>query len=90
MPATDRRLRPLYPVEQMATWELAEYASDLEEALALDTLPPLYAPREVLQARLFNQKAASGPYGCQRCKPVVAGGRILHGRSRGLLDKVNL
>ncbi len=37
-----------------------------------------------------NQKAASGPYGCQRCKPVVAGGRILHGRSRGLLDKVNL
>jgi len=52
MPATDRRLRPLYPVEQMATWELAEYASDLEEALALDTLPPLYAPREVLQARL--------------------------------------
>jgi hypothetical protein len=32
----------------------------------------------------------SGPYGCQRCKPVVAGDRILHGRSRGLLDKVNL
>ncbi len=52
MPATDRRLRPLYPVDQMTTGELAEYCSDLEEALALDTLPPLYAPREVLQSRL--------------------------------------
>ena len=52
MPATDQRLRPLYPVDQMTTSELAEYRSDLEEALALDTLPPLYAPRDVLQKRL--------------------------------------
>ncbi len=52
MPATDKRLRPLYPVEQMTTAELAEYRSDLETALALETLPPLYASRDVLQARL--------------------------------------
>ena len=52
MPATDQRLRPLYRVDEMTTFELAEYRSNLEEALALDTLPPLYAPREVLQARL--------------------------------------
>jgi hypothetical protein len=52
MPATDQRLRPLYPLGEMTTWELAEYRSDLEEALALDTWPPLYAPRNVLQSRL--------------------------------------
>lgn len=52
MPATDERLRPLYKLDEMTTSELTEYRSDLEEALALDTLPPLYAPREVLQARL--------------------------------------
>jgi len=54
MPATDQRLRPLYQVAEMVTWELAEYRSDLEEALALDTLPPLYAPREVLEKRLAD------------------------------------
>lgn len=38
-----------------------------------------------------NQQAASGPYGCQLCKPVaVQGCRIPHGRNRDLLDKVNL
>jgi hypothetical protein len=36
----------------MVTWELAEFRESLEEALALETLPPLYAPREVLRARL--------------------------------------
>jgi hypothetical protein len=45
-------LRPLHPISEMVTWELDEYRESLEEALALDTLPPLYAPREVLQARL--------------------------------------
>jgi hypothetical protein len=35
--------------------------------------------------------AASGPCGRQSCKPVVARGPWMpHGRSRGLLDKVNL
>lgn len=52
MPAADQRLRPLYKPDEMTTSELAEYRSNLEEVLALDTLPPLYAPRDVLQARL--------------------------------------
>ena len=52
MNATDQRPRPLLPVGQMTTWELREYREDLETALALDTLPPLYAPRDVLQRRL--------------------------------------
>jgi hypothetical protein len=48
----DDRLRSMYPVDQLTTSELAEYRDDLETALALDTLPPLYAPRDVLQGRL--------------------------------------
>jgi hypothetical protein len=36
----------------MTTYELAEYRQDLETALSLPTLPPLYAPREELQRRL--------------------------------------
>ena len=52
MPATDQRLRPLHPISEMVTWELAEYRESLETALALDTLPPLYASREQLRARL--------------------------------------
>lgn len=47
-----KSLRPAYPLDQMATWELAGYRESLETALGLDTLPALYAPREVLQARL--------------------------------------
>jgi hypothetical protein len=52
MPAIDHDLRPLHPVSQMTTSELAEFRSDLEHALSLPTLPPLYAPRKVLQSRL--------------------------------------
>jgi len=47
--ATDQRL---HPVSQMTTYELKEYRQNLEEALSLPTLPPLYAPREELQQRL--------------------------------------
>jgi hypothetical protein len=36
----------------MTTYELAEFRSDLETALGLPTLPPYYAPREVLEKRL--------------------------------------
>ena len=39
-------------VASMTPDELAEYRRDLEAALALDTLPPLYASREVLRERL--------------------------------------
>jgi hypothetical protein len=50
--ATDGRLRPLYPLDQFTSSELAKFRSDLEAALALDELPALYPPREALQARL--------------------------------------
>jgi hypothetical protein len=52
MSATDQDLRPLHPVSQMTTAELASYRSDLEHALSLPTLPPLYASHEELQKRL--------------------------------------
>ncbi len=52
MRTTDQGLRPLHPVSQMTTGELAGYRQDLEEALSLPTLPPLYAPREELEQRL--------------------------------------
>ena len=52
MRVTQQRLRPLHPISEMVTWELAEFRADLEEALGLETLPPYYAPREQLQARL--------------------------------------
>ena len=52
MSATDQGLRPLHPVSQMTTSELAEYRQSLERALGLETLPPLYASREELQKRL--------------------------------------
>lgn len=57
MSATDQGLRPLHPVSQMTTSELAEFRSDLEHALGLPTLPPLYAPREELQQRLAEALA---------------------------------
>lgn len=41
MPTADNRLRPAMPLADMVTWELAEYRKSLEEALALDPLPPL-------------------------------------------------
>jgi len=40
------------PLADMVTWEIAEYRRSLEEALALDPLPPYYLPREVLQKHL--------------------------------------
>jgi hypothetical protein len=57
VPTADNRLRQAMPLAEMVTWELAEYRSDLEEALALDTLPPLYAPRDVLEKRLADVTA---------------------------------
>jgi hypothetical protein len=45
-------LRPSFPVSQQTTAELAEFRSDLEHALRLETLPPFYASREELQKRL--------------------------------------
>lgn len=52
MRTTDQDLWPPFPVSQQTTAELASYRQSLETALALDTLPPLYASRDELQKRL--------------------------------------
>ena len=44
--------RPLHPVSQMTTYELAEYRRSLEHALSPGALSPLHASREELQKRL--------------------------------------
>jgi hypothetical protein len=44
--------RPLHPVSQLTSSEIAEYRQSLERALALESLPPSWAPREELQRRL--------------------------------------
>ena len=43
---------PILTPASMTPDELAEYRRDLEAALRLDTLPPLYASRDELRARL--------------------------------------
>ena len=43
---------PILTPASMTPDELAEYRRDLEAALRLDTLPPLYADRDELRARL--------------------------------------
>ncbi len=73
MSATDQDLRPLHPVSQMTTSELAEYRQSLETALGLPTLPALYASREELQKRLGAVLAEQDERaGIRRAKPEPA------------------
>jgi hypothetical protein len=48
MSATDQRIS----LDQMTTYELRDYRQDLETALSMETLPPIYLPRDELQRRL--------------------------------------
>lgn len=57
MSTTHQDLRPPHPVSQLTTSELAEFRSDLEHALGLETLPSFYASREELQKRLDDALA---------------------------------
>lgn len=52
MSVTDQRHRPLYPISQLATWELLRLREKLEEILANPELPPYARPRKDLQADL--------------------------------------
>jgi hypothetical protein len=44
--------QPAHQLAQMTTYELKNYRQDLETALSMETLPPVYESREVLQQRL--------------------------------------
>jgi hypothetical protein len=44
--------QPKHQLAQMTTSELRDYRQDLETALTMETLPPLYESREELQRRL--------------------------------------
>jgi hypothetical protein len=52
MPAEPATVEPKHALHAMTTYELRDYREDLETALSMQTLPPLYESREVLQQRL--------------------------------------
>lgn len=53
MSATDQQI----PLAQMTSYELRDYKQDLETALGMAVLPPVYLSREELQGRLDDVRA---------------------------------
>lgn len=53
MSATDQQL----PLAQMTSYELRDYKQDLQTALGMAVLPPVYLSREELQGRLDDVRA---------------------------------
>lgn len=53
MSATDQKIT----LAQMTSYELRDYKQDLETALGMAVLPPVYLSREELQGRLDDIRA---------------------------------